>query len=270
MYDKWKDVGADLSDDEDTATSETPEEIAKRDPKRAGMLLIQQQAMAQVVGWLGVSSPELTTPDVAPLVRYVAAGDRVICSDVPKRAKAIATFLASEPLPQHAERTLLKLCHLAEKESNEKGCSADERALRTRAFQLCMDALNHLGACKDEETADAVATELASRPNGQFATRYNGYVYATALIRAEQRRQGVTAASDDQAEALDGATLAKAQDMTPRCSQDITAPPTAGTVDRSNWLRFIARQGGCVVIVLAFLWRYVNDNWGSATAQQHA
>ena len=256
---KWNSVVKDVSDDED---DETIEQIAAKNPERASRILLQQQATAQVVVWFGEAVPELPNTEMAALVRYVAAGDRVICPDVVKRTQEVAKFLSKELIPDSAEDVLLRLCHHAKKQSNDAGCSGDERVLKTRAFQLCMDCFNHMGACKEEGGADALAAALAKQPTGQLATRFEGYAYATGLIRAAAKQRGSSAAAataGDKAELdeQDRQTLAKAENMTP---ENIEAAVRAEVARESTWPRLLARHGGLIAICCAFAWRYMNDH----------
>ena len=263
---KWKDVIADVSDDE----GETLEQLTAKDPMRAKKLLIQHQATALIIAWFAEAAPELPDQKMARIVRYVATGDRHICPDIVKRSKALAEFLAGEPVPEDTEEALLKLCNHAEKETNSKACSAEERALRTRAFLLCMDCLNHLGACKDEGGPAALAAELARQPDGELAARYEGYSYATALIRAAGLQRGSAAVAATEGgdgmgmteDAMDMDTLAKAQDMMP------SAVSAAARKDEdASWTRWAARHGGLIAVLCAFAYRYTMDKWYAKAVQ---
>jgi hypothetical protein len=184
-YSKWDSI--DCSDDEVDDT-DNAEAIARKDPKSAGVLLAQHEAMMRLVGWLSEAAPDLPDPEMAHVVRFIATQDKVVCPDSVKRHAAVAKFMTEEPCPGGGVwvppvEALVALAHLAERRTNADGIEADEKIAGGRVLLLVMGALNTLQACEVEGGPVVLAETLEREPMGEMAERYTAFEYAKALVQ---------------------------------------------------------------------------------------
>ena len=189
-YRKWDHFVRTEANDSEEDEEESAESVARRDPDRAGKLLMQHEAMMRLVGWLTEAAPELSDKELSHLVRFVAVQDKVVCPDIMKRHAAIAEFLNEEQAPgggvwKPPMQSLAALCHLAEQRTNAPAVTSQERSAFGRVLILAMSALNTLGACKREGGIDALLTMLEDDPNGQVAQHYHSFAYAQEYVRRD-------------------------------------------------------------------------------------